>query len=1515
MSCAIVLFVWFLSSCLYGQIGNIRFKRISIEDGLSQSSVTCILQDRKGFMWFGTQDGLNRYDGYEFWIYIHNPDDLSSISDNYIWCIYEDRSGVLWIGTYGGGLNRFNPITGRFTHYKHKPANPNSLSHNDVRAIYEDRSGVMWIGTFGGGLNKFDQETGRFTKYRHIWDGPNSLSHDYISSIFEERSGILWIGTAGGGLNKFDQKNEQFILYKHNQDYINSLSSNNINCIYEDRYKCLWIGTEGGGLNRFDRKTGKFIHYTTENSNLSYNDINSIFEDSAGVLWIGTTGGGLNQFDRKTGSFINYTVYNSSMSHDDISAIYEDRSGVLWVGTFGGGVNKYDRSSSQFAHYKHEPASYNSLSHNDVMAIFEDSSGVLWIGTHGGGLNRFDRKTHKFLHYTIENSNLSHNDINSIFEDRSGILWIGTNGGGLNRLDRKAESFNHYMHSLENPNSLSHNGISSIYEDRYGMMWIGTHGGGLNKFDRKTLGFICFKHDFLNPISLSHNDVRVIYEDRFGILWIGTYGGGLNKLNRKRGIFNCYMHDYRDFRSLSADRIMVIYEDNSGVLWIGTSGGGLNKMVDREKGMFKSYREKDGLPNAVIYGILEDNKGNLWLSTNNGISRFNPRTEVFRNYDIYDGLQSNEFNTGAYFKIRTGEMFFGGINGFNAFFPQQIKENLYIPPVVITAFLISNRYVPLQSLYSGSSLQKPIHETDAITLSYNQNVFSFEFAALHYASPQKNRYKYKLEGWDEYWIETYSRNRRATYTNLPAGEYVFRVTGSNKDGIWNKRGTSIDLKIMPPPWKTWWAYILYILALAGIVYLPLFLWAQKKKRSYERSVAQRLKQLDRLKDEFLSNTSHELRTPLNGIIGLTESLIDGAVGPINEKFAANLLMISTSAKRLAHLVNDILDFSTLRNKSLELHKRPVDLYALTNVVLMLSKPLIGSKKLELINDIGPAAPAVEADENRLQQIMHNLVGNAIKFTESGIVNVSAGIEKDMIHVQVSDTGIGIPEEKHEKIFESFEQAEGSTARPYGGTGLGLAVTKQLVELHGGKIWVESTVGKGSTVTFTLPLSKKEAVKEEQETKSPGVEIPVFEIPQQGAVKDESDHYKAVLNSSDFHILVVDDDPINRQVIRNLLSIQNYNVTEVSSGHEAVQALESSTQIDLILLDIMMPRMSGYEVCEKIREQRHKHELPIIFLTAKTHPTDLVTAFKAGGNDFISKPVSKGELLSRVQTHLQLLQVHRNLSKKHQQLKDTQSQLIQSEKMASLGILVAGVAHELNNPAACIKLNAEYFSRVWKEIIPVLDQYAQTNEDFDITDLPYEKSKKEVEKLMNGLQEDSNRIQTIIEELTNFSRKEDSPGKQAVEINKVIQSAVNLTHNLVKKSIKHFSYELEKGLPLIYGSSRRLEQVFINLIRNACQALRDNTQGLHISTTYDKEKKQILVKVKDEGVGIEAENLECIMDPFFTTKTSGEGVGLGLSISFNIIQEHGGKINFESKPGKGTTVSVTLPVEPLPGEEK
>jgi ligand-binding sensor domain-containing protein/signal transduction histidine kinase len=833
----------FLASNPQAQTNTIRFKRISLEEGLSQGTITAIWQDSQGYMWFGTEDGLNKYDGIQFAVYKHDPEDPLTLSDSYISAIYEDKNGNLWVGTRSG-LDRFDRKAGIFTHFQHDPDDPNSLGGTWVTTIHEDRQGRFWVGTITG-LDLFDRDTNHFVHYRHAPDDPNSLSNDFVRVVYEDQGGELWVGT-DGGLDLFVQANETFAHYQHDPRDLQSLSDDQITAVLEDREGFLWVGTEAGGLNQFNRASNTFVrhqHDAEDSHSLSHNRVRAILQDNTGRLWIGTQNG-LDQLDRTRKRFIHYhhdpgDLY--SLSSSTIWSIFEDRTGVLWFGTYGGGLNKYNRSTDQFVLYQQKPDLPNSLSENMVWSICEDQNGMLWIGTFNGGLNKLDRSSDAYSVYQHDPSDptsIASNDIRAILEDHSGALWVGTNHG-LDRFDPVTETFTHYQHDPDDPSSLSDDQVRALYEDSLGTLWVGTRTGGLNRFDRASESFIRYQHDPDDPTSLSDDRVWSLYEDISGKLWVGTLGG-INLLDSSSDRFTRYLHDPYDPESLSNNAIFSFHEDLSGMLWVGTWGTGLDRF-DPATQTFTHFTEKDGLPNNVIYGIEVDGEGYLWLSTNRGLSKFDPRTETFRNYDISDGLQDNEFNVGAHFRSDRGEMFFGGISGFNAFFPEQIQDNPKPPPIVITSFAKFNQKV-----------RTDLSEGEHIELSYKENFISFEFAALDYTAPEKNQYAYMLEGFDQDWVEAGTR-RYASYTNLNGGNYVFRVKGSNSDGVWNEEGSAVHITVTPPIWEIWWFRGILLLVLVGGViggYRLRVRNIEKRSQELEEQVEERTREIERRTQEL-----------------------------------------------------------------------------------------------------------------------------------------------------------------------------------------------------------------------------------------------------------------------------------------------------------------------------------------------------------------------------------------------------------------------------------------------------------------------------------------------------------------------------------------------------------------------------------------------------------------------------------------------------------------------------------------
>ncbi|NQZ08298.1 MAG: response regulator [Algicola sp.] len=1510
-----------------------RFEHLTIENGLSQNSVFSILKDRQGFMWFGTEDGLNRFDGYQYKHFRHDSQDANSLSDSNISVVYQDRHGTLWIGTNAGGLNRYDDKTQRFTRFIHSPNDPHSLSDNQVMSIAEDKNGKLWVGTGRGGLNRFDRQLQNFAQLRHQPHLPGSLSDDHIRVVFKDRKNQLWVGTQGGGLNLLDVDTRQFTHYRHQKGNPNSLSHDKVHSLCEDNQGNLWVATQDG-LNRFDHNSQSFVSYKhddTDPHSLGANNLRVITQDPRGGIWVGTQYGGLDHFTSQDSRFVHYTHQSSqrdSLSNNDIWALNHDEQDLLWVGTNSGGVNKLDLHRSRFGHIKHNPDDAGSLSNNNVRTLYHDSKGALWIGTAEGGIDIDDGKSPKFeriRHDPTNPNSLSHNSVWSVQEAQGNIYWIGTFGGGLNRYDRNTGEFTRFKHDKTDSSSLSDDRVRAVFLDSKGLIWAATWGGGLNRLNRldnRQPGFEHFKHQKDNPHSISGNLVRQIFEDRKGNLWIATTSG-LNRFDRISGRFSRYLHNSQDDSSLSNNNILAIAQDRQGVLWIGNAGGGLHK-YDATTDSFTRYREKDGLSNDTVYGIIEDRQGYLWLSTNLGLSRFSPTTESFHNYDVNDGLQSNEFNVGAYLINPAGELFFGGINGFNRFFPKQIKPDKQPPKVVFTDLLLFNQ--------STFPLHGAIEQLNHLTLSYQQSLVSLEFAALDYRNPMKNRYRYKLHGLDNNWITASAKIRQATYTHLPPGNYTLQVIASNAQGYWNEQGTSIDIQVNPPLWRSWWAYLIYGIVLVTLVYAifhyqfeRINIRQEREKIDNERRVIDRLKQVDKLKDAFLANTSHELRTPLNGIIGLAESLLDGVAGQLTAKADKNLAMVVTSGKRLAHLVNDILDLSKLKHSSIVLDIYPLDLHSLCEVVLVLSEPLLVGKGLKLINGVPADLPTVAADEDRLLQIMHNLVGNAIKFTDRGSITMEAQVCGDRVKVTVQDTGIGISEDKFACLFDSFEQVQLDDQRAYGGTGLGLTITRQLVELHGGNITVASMVGQGSTFAFDLPVSVEKPQNQQHKPQQQSVSMgspPKVSWEVETIVEQTLESIELSSGQGRFRLLLVDDEPINLQVLNNHLLRHNYQLVEARDGLEALQLIEQNGPFDLVLLDIMMPKMSGYEVCKNIREQFSVSELPVIFLTAKNQVDDLVHGFFVGANDHLTKPIDKHELLSRVATHLKLLDINRNLERKvcerteqlenkHQQMLATQQKLILSEKLASLGTLMAGVAHEIKNPCNFVHISVHNLETDLSECRQYIFDLAGKDAPADII-AGFNRQFRPLFKHIDIIKDGAGRINTIVKDLKSSSYMVEAD-KSTVCITDALLSTINLIKAKYKQS---FEFKTDfKVTPLISCYPAKLNQVFMNLLINACDALCEKKAEKKAKNNSVQGKVVIGCQMVGDKVHITISDNVCCMteevkaklfEPFFTTKGIDKGTGLGLSISYDIVLKHGGELSVESELGVGSVFRVSLP---------
>lgn len=1056
------------------------------KDGLSQGTINCIIQDKHGYMWFGTQDGLNKFDGTNFTVFKHSNDISNTISDNYISSIIEDKNEDLWIGTRNGGINKYDLETGMLTYYLHQNDEANSISHNRVSSIVETNDGIIWIGTYGGGLNRFNPKTNEFTKFVYDEDDDTSISNDEINYLLSDSNGDqLWIGTTKG-LNKFDIKTEKFTRYSINQ---NKLNSDDILSLWEDDNQRIWIGINGGGLCVLNKQTEKFTTYKHNPNNrtsLSNNDVITLTGAEDGKIWVGTDGGYLNLFDPSKGKFIFQEV-----AFPRLKTLYKDSAGDLWVG-MRGGINIISSFNAMFNQY-HTDAYGNPIAPNgDIHAICVDDKNNIWAGSSVDGLVRIDRNTLevKTYTYTGQSHSISNNNITFLFIDSYNTMWIGTNNG-LNQYEKNTDTFVSYLPDSDNPLSISSAKINYLYEDSKNNLWICTDNG-LNVMDREKGTFTTLKNNPKDANSLFSNKVSKIIEDDEGIYWIGFLSSGIDRYDAGKNSFTHHQHIEGNTNSLSNDRISQIYNDKIGNLWIATYGGGLDKF-DKATKTFTNYNEKHGLANASLYCVLPDKSGNLWMSHNEGISKFDITRKTFKNY-----FEGTEFNGRAFYQTKSGEILLGSIYAVVAFYPEDVVENIRIPPVHVNEFKLFNEIL---TPYDGKNILKKVtEETDTMVLSYDQNFFSLGFVSLNFVNSENNQLKYKLENFDSEWNEA-NEYHHANYTNVPPGNYTFKVKGSNNDLIWNDEGDSIFIAIRYPWWDTLLFKTVAILMSVAILVLMYKLRTRnikKQKADLEKLVGIRTKEvrtheeeiikqkesitkqntelraLNEEKNKLIQIVSHDLRSPLNQIKGLA-SIIKAINPTLNQETDDSLTMINDLVERQKNMISKILDTSAIDTNSVNLQLVDLNVHELIKEVRSTMKIVAESKGILIEQLFYNKDLYIEADKNYLIQILENLISNAIKFSPPNkSILISTDREHDKVIISIKDEGPGISEEDMKRLFEPYTKLSAQPTANEDSSGLGLSIAKKYMDHMQGKIWCQSKEGKGAN--FVLSFQHKDIVE-------------------------------------------------------------------------------------------------------------------------------------------------------------------------------------------------------------------------------------------------------------------------------------------------------------------------------------------------------------------------------------------------------------------------------------------------------
>lgn len=1222
----------------YSQKSEYQFMHLDVRQGLSHNQVNTIYRDDRGFMWFGTMSGLNRFDGYDFKVFRNDLLDTTTLSDNYIASIFELPNRKLWIVTRNGN-NIYDPKTELFDRNEQRYLSSLSLPAGNVSFISKDKEGNFWF-VYQNliGVYKYSPVTKKSVKFSYEPADPSGISASDISMLAHDHDNNTWIIHRNGIIEKIDYASGK-VIFKSEELQKRNNGKNENYFLFIDKDNELWIAVPlsitHGGIYHYKPSTNTFNYFSKETKDIRINSniISGIVQADDGKIWIGTDHGGINIIDKTTMQMqylLSDAEDHTSIAQNSVWCVYKDVTGVIWLGTFKQGINYYSNELALFSLYKRKIADASSLPFEDINKFVEDKDGNLWIGTNGGGLLYFDWKLKSFKsfrHNPSDPNSISSDVVVSLCIDYENKLWVGTYFGGLNCYDGK--KFKQYRHNAGDSTSISDDSIWEIFEDSDKKLWIGTLTSGMNLYDRTTQ---TFRHFDVENRTLHSNYVSVIIEDKQKKLWLAT-SNGIDVFDKKSGTTQYYSHDDKNHSSLSNNNVMSILQDSRGRIWAGTREG-LN-LLDTDGKKFVVFRKEDGLPDNTILTILEDDAQNLWLGTPNGLSngiistdKYGKISIRFINYDESNGLQGREFNDKAAYKLRSGELAFGGPYGFNIFSTDKFPSAWKFPKIIMTGLHVFNQSVePLKKIDDHIILSEAVSEAKEITLKYNQNVFSVSFSALGIAMSSKNKFKYILEGFNKEWLSTDGRQRTITYTNIDPGKYTLKIRADSDDARSMENAATLQIHILPPFWKTIPAFILYVITAIGVLFLARRLTIQRANMRFrvaqQQKEAERIHELDMMKLKFFTNVSHEFRTPISLILTPSEKLIKEAGDDTQKK---QYQLIFRNAKRLLGLVNQLLDFRKLEMKELRLQLSMGDIIGFLREVTLSFTDLAEKKNITFTFLSAIESIEMPFDADKIERIMFNLLSNAFKFTrDDGKISVHVSIADNnkknrMVEIKISDTGIGIPKQTKEKIFERFFQHDVPGNMLNQGSGIGLAISKEFTRLHGGDITVESVVGEGTIFTVLLPLTASVtsiSQKNDVDTEETLVQT----------IDDDTEH---AVNGKKSILIIEDNDDIRFYIQDNLRS--NYTVYQAINGKEGWKKAKE-LQPDMIISDVMMPEMDGIELLRKIKTDTNTSHIPVILLTALIADEQKLEGLNTGAVDYITKPFSFEMLQSRIKSLL------------------------------------------------------------------------------------------------------------------------------------------------------------------------------------------------------------------------------------------------------------------------------------------